>query len=129
MSRFLWVAAALALSAPTAAQVDWSHAQRVQVQLSNFKFAPRDLRLQAGQPTVLHLVNETEGGHDFTAPEFFAAADVKEEDRPDARDGSIEVPSGQSRDIALIPARGRYKLKCSHMLHTTFGMKGEIFVD
>jgi plastocyanin len=33
------------------------------------------------------------------------------------------------RDVAVIPAAGRYPLKCTHIFHSMFGMKGTIVVD
>src|SRR4051812_25845827 len=46
----------------------------VEINLSNFDFTPSTIRLRAGEPVVLHLVNSAHGGHNFAAPEFFAAA-------------------------------------------------------
>src|SRR5215207_6270873 len=71
-----------ALPAAAGAQApDWAHAQRVEVQLSNFAFTPSTLHLRAGRPVILHLVNSGSGGHDFTAPKFFAAAQMRPQDR------------------------------------------------
>ena len=44
------------------------------VELSNFKFSPAIIQLHAGTPVVLHLANTGSGSHNFTAPQFFAAA-------------------------------------------------------
>lgn len=119
-----------ALSAAAAAQApDWAHAQRVEVKLSSFDFTPSTLRLRAGRPVVLHLVNTGSGGHDFTAPAFFAAAQVRLQDRGAAGKGRVEVRGRQSIDIALVPRAGNYALKCSHAFHKTFGMTGRIVVD
>jgi plastocyanin len=118
--------ALLALPAAAAAQPpDWAHAQRVEVKLSSFDFTPSTIHLRAGRPVVLHLVNTASGGHDFTAPAFFAAARV----RNPAGKGSIEVRGHQSVDVALVPKAGHYPLKCSHAFHKTFGMTGQIVVD
>lgn len=118
------------LAAPASAQpTASSDAPRVEVRLSSFKFEPSSLRLQAGRPVVLHLVNTAGGGHNFSAPEFFAAAQVRGEDRAFVSKGSVEVPGHSSRDIALVPSGGRYRLKCTHTFHTTFGMKGSIVVE
>lgn len=118
--------ALLALPAAAAAQApDWAHAQRVEVNLSSFDFTPSTLHLRAGRPVVLHLVNTGSGGHDFTAPAFFAAARM----RNSAGKGSIEVRGHQSVDIALVPRAGNYPLKCSHAFHKAFGMTGRIVVD
>lgn len=119
----------LLLAAAGAAAQDWSAAAPVEVGLSNFKFSPRAVHLRAGAPVRLHIVNGSEGGHSFTAPEFFAAASVRPEDRGIVREGGIEVPGGQSRDVSLVPAAGRYKLKCDRGMHKMMGMSGEIVVD
>src|SRR5688572_29464489 len=120
--------AVIALAAPAGAQ-DWSRAQRVEVKLANFSYSPRTIRLRAGQPVVLHLVNTSSGGHDFTARKFFAAATVRPQDRGEVVGGSVEVRSRQSVDVALVPRAGRYPLKCGHTFHKAFGMSGTIVVD
>lgn len=98
----------------------------VEVRLSNFDFSPSAITLTAGRPVVLHLVNEGGGGHNFSAPQFFAAAaDVS----GPVRRGAVEVPGHQSVDIRLTPARGSYRLRCTHTLHSTFGMNGTITVE
>jgi plastocyanin len=125
-----FVLALLALPAAAAAQApDWAHAQRVDVKLSSFDFTPSTLHLRAGHPVVLHLVNTGSGGHDFTAPAFFAAAQVQPRNRGAVAKGSVEVRSRQSVDVALVPKVGDYPLKCSHAFHKTFGMTGRIVVD
>lgn len=122
--------ALLCLPAAAGAQApDWAHAPRVEVQLSSFAFTPSTLHLRAGRPVILHLVNTGSGGHDFTAPKFFAAAQVRPQDRPAAGKGRIDLRGHQSADVALVPRAGRYPLKCSHTFHKTFGMTGQILVD
>lgn len=121
------------LTAPAApaaaAEPDWSHAARVEVQLSSFKFTPATIHLRAGQPVLLHLVNAGSGGHDFTARDFFAAAAVRAGDAAFVHDGSVSLGGHQSRDIALVPPAGHYALKCTHAFHRMMGMAGEIVVD
>ena len=130
MREALAIAAALLLPASAAGQQpDWSGAPVVEVTLSSFAFAPETVHLRAGRPVILHLVNTSSGGHNFKASEFFAASVVREGDRPALRDGTVEVGRGTSQDIAVVPRAGHYPLKCSHTLHATFGMKGEIVVD
>ena len=44
--------------------------------------------------------------------------------------GTVELKKGETADIRLVaPAPGTYKLHCSHFLHTSFGMTGEIVVS
>lgn len=125
-----YLAFAFLLAAPgVAAQPDWSDAARTEVTLSNFKFAPQSIHLKAGQPVVLHIVNTASGGHNFAAKAFFDAAAVRPADAVMIHDGTIEVRGHQSVDIGLVPKAGQYPLKCTHTLHKTFGMKGEIVVS
>lgn len=117
--------AVVALAPPATAQAP----AVVNVQLSNFKFTPREIVLDHGRSYVFRLRNASDGGHDFTARDFFAAANVAAEDRRLVSEGEVEVPPGQVRDIRLVaPAAGRYKLKCTHSMHKFFGMSGTIIV-
>ena len=101
----------------------------VNVQLSNFKFAPKTIVLDRGRSYVLRLYNASGGGHDFTARQFFAAASIAPTDRRWVTEGEVEVPPGQLREIRLTaPAAGRYKVKCTHTFHKTLGMTGTIIV-
>jgi uncharacterized cupredoxin-like copper-binding protein len=129
MTRFA-LCALIALAAPVAAQApDWAHARRIAIELSSFKYRPETIRLRAGQPVLLHLANVSKGGHDFTAPEFFASAQLRASDRATVKGGRVEVKGGQTRDVALVPRAGRYRLKCSHNFHKTLGMTGDILVE
>jgi plastocyanin len=98
----------------------------VEVRLSNFDFSPSAIALPAGRPVVLRLVNSGGGGHNFSAPQFFAAATNVS---GPVRRGAVEVPGRQTVEIRLTPARGTYRLKCTHTLHSAFGMNGEISVE
>jgi uncharacterized cupredoxin-like copper-binding protein len=100
------------------------------VQLANFSFTPKTIVLDHGHSYVLRLDNVADGGHDFTAPEFFAASAIAADDRRLISDGVVEVPSGQVREIHLTApaAAGKYHLKCSHSFHKMFGMSGSIMV-
>ena len=102
--------------------------QIVDVDMSNFKFAPASVDLHAGVPTVLRLRNVGGRGHSFSAPEFFAASKLDPEAAALVRDGRVEVAGHATVDVLLIPTAGQYPLKCTHALHSTFGMKGTIIV-
>jgi uncharacterized cupredoxin-like copper-binding protein len=101
----------------------------LRVELSNFDFTPHELHLRAGQPTTLVLANLASGGHDFSAPEFFAAARIEQADAGLVDDGEVDVPGKSTRTVHLVPAAGSYKLTCTHTMHAMFGMKGTIVVD
>ena len=116
---------AFVVSAPAVSQ---TQPATVTVTMSNFKFEPAALQLRAGVPTVLHLVNTAGGGHNFTAPQFFATGRVAPASQPLIHDGTVEVPKHSAVDVEVVPAAGQYPLKCSHTLHSSFGMKGTIIV-
>ena len=124
-NSLLLAVATIALGGPVVAQ----QPTILNVQLSNFKFTPEDLVLVHGQPYVLRLANVADGGHDFTARDFFAAAAVAPGDRRYISEGEVEVPPGQVREIHLTaPTAGNYSLKCTHSLHKLMGMTGKIVV-
>ncbi|WP_417819076.1 cupredoxin domain-containing protein [Tritonibacter scottomollicae] len=113
----------------TGQDVDFARATHVQIRLSNFEFSPKEIRLQAGTPYVLDIINVASGSHNFTAPEFFAAGKVAPEDAQKISDGQIEVPKNQSRAIRIVPATGTYRLVCTHFGHSALGMRGDIVVE
>lgn len=126
---FVAVALSAGSTVPLFAQaVDYSRAPVVEVDLTSFKFTPAKVELRADQPQMLTLVNKSSGGHNFSAREFFAAADVAPQDAGLIKKGALEVESGQSVTIHLVPKAGQYNLKCSHFGHSTFGMTGVIVV-
>jgi len=119
----LFAAAALALtfSAPAVAQ---PAAQTIQ--LYSFGFTPNAIHLTAGRPVTLNFVNSAGGGHNFSAPSFFAAATITSGSAPN---GLVELGARQSRSITLVPRAGRYKVRCTHFLHQQMGMSGQILVN
>lgn len=118
----------LVLALPAAA-VAQPAPRPVEVQLSSFAFTPAAISLRAGEPIVLRLSNNGRGGHNFSAPEFFAAAQIAPGQNVTMRNGAIEVPSHQTVALRLTPARGSYRLRCTHTLHSSFGMRGSINVQ
>ena len=113
-----------------AAAPDWSTAQTVEVDLTNFAFSPTQLALKPGVVYRLHFVNKTSGGHDFTAKDFFADAVVDPEDQANLKDGMVMLAGNQSADVRLMaPKAGQYEARCTHFMHATLGMKGEVLVQ
>jgi plastocyanin len=130
---FLAAAVLIGLSASIAPPASAQQAQQsadVRVTLSNFDFGPALVRVPVRQRVTLTLVNSSKGGHDFAAGEFFRAARVDPADAAKIDNGTVEVPGHGNVTIGLtIDRPGRYKLKCTHFLHATFGMKGEIVAE
>ena len=108
------------------------NATPISVSLTNFKFTPSTITLKSGTTYTLHLVNNGGSGHDFAAPEFFKASTIAPADKSkiDSDDGDVDLDSGQAVDITVTPnTPGTYKLVCTHFMHQTFGMTGQIIVQ
>ena len=102
--------------------------ETITVRLSSFAFDPEQIRLKAGVPVRLRLVNESDGGHNFSAPTFFAASSFLPGSLVPSS-GAVEVGSHQTVEIALVPgAPAAYPLECTHFLHSAFGMHGTVEV-
>ena len=120
--------ALLATAGSAQSPADYSRASSVEIVLTSFSFTPDTLHLRAGVPVRL-TIRDAKGGHNFAAPKFFAAARIAPEDAGKIHGGKIELEGGEAVTIRLVPAKGTYKLTCTHFLHTSFGMKGSIVVD
>jgi uncharacterized cupredoxin-like copper-binding protein len=101
--------------------------ETITVRLSNFAFDPEHLRLKANAPIRLRLVSEG-GRHDFSAPAFFASSSFPSGSSAPP-DGDIAVGSDETVEIIVVPQKpGTYPLKCTHFLHSLFGMHDTIEV-
>lgn len=117
------------LAGPAAADENWGSAKTVEVQLVNYAFAPSTIRLHASEPVRIKIVNRSRTAHAFHSPSFFGAGLVREEDRQLVRGGRVFVPAGESRQVTVLPAAGRFVLRCSHQVHKMVGMRGQIIVE
>lgn len=111
----------LLLALPAAAQP----AQLV-IQLSNFSFAPKPIQLAAGKPVTITFENQSGGGHDFTAKEFFAASTITAGAAPG---GKVALAGHETKSVTLVPRAGTYDAHCSHFLHASMGMTDQIVVN
>jgi plastocyanin len=102
----------------------------VSVTLSDYTFTPNALNLKSGTAYQLHFVNSGSKGHDFSAPEFFAASQLAPEDQAKVNKGLVALESGQSVDITITPGQaGTYPIECTHFMHKMMGMHGNIIVQ
>lgn len=117
--------AAAARAAPAA---DWSKPQIMRVQLVDDRFIPDHLTFRHGVSYRLHLVNTGKDLHEFTAPQFFAEAVVRDPAKLANGGQEVVVQPGETADIDLIPQRpGKYDLRCAD--HDWDGMVGSIDVQ
>lgn len=115
------------LAAPATAQT--APPQPVEIALESFRYEPATITLDHGRSYALRLVNRSSGGHDFAAKEFFAAAELSPADRAKVVKGKVAVDGGESVTLSLTaPPPGRYPVRCTHFMHSAFGMKGQILV-
>ncbi len=114
---------------------DWSQAEIVAVELSEFKFEPSDLAFQEGIAYRLVLRNTGDRTHTFVSENFFKAIATE---KLVTADGMIATPylraiavrSGEEKELRFVPVRkGTYGLECTILLHSTFGMEGRITIQ
>ena len=132
--RIACLASALLLCASVAsgdnagAPADWSRAEHVDVRMLEYEFVPDQLRFRAGVPYQLHLINAGKEGHDFTAPDFFHAVEVRNPEALGAGKSSIYVKPGDAADIYFIANKaGLFAPRCAD--HDWAGMKATIIVE
>jgi uncharacterized cupredoxin-like copper-binding protein len=122
-------ALALVLAASAASAQPAPSPTVIAVQLSEFSFSPTTIELTHGQTYVLRLTNSGKHGHDLKAKAFFEAVSLAPDSAAKVKDGAVEVAPGETADVALTPtAAGSYEMHCTHPLHATMGMKGQITV-
>ena len=116
-------------SLPAISEIRAAEPAMVEVKLENFAFSPDTVKLDHDHDYVLRLNNTASGGHSFSAADFFAASQVEAADGAKIKKGAVDVPSHSTVTIHLKTGHaGVYKLKCTHFLHNSFGMKGQIIV-
>lgn len=132
MSRLLLLLA-LIFAAPAAAQQapepEWRQAVEEQVLIQLGAFEPNPLRLEAGRPTRLIFYNSSRTPLSFEAESFFRSAQIRAGDADLVRDGGLVLRPGETRQVALIPRPGRYRLRSGNWLRRLFGMSALIIVE
>jgi uncharacterized cupredoxin-like copper-binding protein len=105
----------------------WAHPKPMTVTMVDNRFQPDHLTFQAGRAYALHLVNRGKDMHEFTAPAFLKAAQVRDASRLANGGTDVVVQPGQSATLVLIaPPAGHYPLSCAD--HDWDGMLGQIDV-
>ncbi|HEY3849026.1 MAG TPA: cupredoxin domain-containing protein [Acetobacteraceae bacterium] len=124
----LCVAAFLCAATAAPPPVDWSKAQTMRVEMVDNRFVPDHLTFRHGVTYRLHLVNHGKDLHEFTAPEFFAEAMVRDPEKLANGGKDVVVQPDETADIDLVPQRpGQYDLRCAD--HDWDGMVGSIEVQ
>jgi uncharacterized cupredoxin-like copper-binding protein len=107
---------------------DWANAETVAVTMVNYEFIPDRLVFRRGVPYRLHLENRGSEIHDFSAPEFFKAVELKNPDVLGPYATRIVVRPHEAKDMYFIATRtGSYELTCAD--HDWAGMTARITVE
>jgi len=110
-----------------AAATNAPQAVHVTVRMTEYMFVPNHLTFRRGLLYDLHLVNDGQEIHEFTAPEFIAAIDLKNPDALGPYTNQFSVEPGATKDVNFIPRKaGRYPLICAD--HDWAGMTGTIVI-
>ncbi len=128
MLRSLALCLAL-ITAPALAAPEWRQARDYEVRLSSYDIAPRVMRVRAGEPLRLRLVNVSGQPHSFDADGFFSRAQLRGREARVVRGGKVIVPAGDVREILLVPAAGRYSAYSGSVLGRLLGMSSRIIVE
>ena len=102
----------------------------ISITLTNYAFTPSALNLKSGMTYHLHFINSGSKDHNFSAPQFFAAAQIAPEDQAKVEKGRVALEGGQSLDITVTPDHpGTFAVECTHFMHKMMGMHGNIVVQ
>jgi uncharacterized cupredoxin-like copper-binding protein len=119
----------LLAGASPAAAIDWRQAREVELRLTGFDVTPATMRLKAGQPVRVRLVNASRGAFRMDARDFLAAATIRTRDARAIEDGVVRVAAGRTVELSLVPRAGRYKIGASSFIYRILGMRGNIVVE
>ena len=112
----------------SAGATDWSTARKVRVVTVEYAFKPAQLTFQQGVAYRLRVDNKGKETHEFTAPDFFKAIELRDAKPLNADRTEIVVQPGQHKDLYFVAKQaGSYKLICSD--HDWAGMVGGITIS
>ena len=129
MRRFAFLLCLTLLSSPAAAAPEWRQTRDYEVVLSSFDIQPQTIRLRAGEPLRLRLINNSGEAHSFSAKGFFSAGQVRGRESRMLSGGRIEVGPWATREVVMVPAAGRYSARCANLFHRIMGMTARIVVE
>jgi uncharacterized cupredoxin-like copper-binding protein len=117
-----------ALPRPSSVATDWSRAEALTVTMAEYRFVPNQLRFRRGLVYRLHLENVGTELHEFTAPAFLAAIDLRDPAVLAAGKNEIVVAPGKAKDVYFVARQpGDYALTCAD--HDWAGMTGTIAIE
>jgi uncharacterized cupredoxin-like copper-binding protein len=107
--------------------VDWSTAKLVTLIAADYHFMPDHLVFQHGVPYRLHVENQGTQIHDLTAPDFFAAIEIRNPEFLTRSGTQLSIQPSDRKDIYFIARQsGSYGMVCAD--HDWAGMTMNIEV-
>ncbi len=124
----LFLGLVVALSPVAASAQDWRHARTVELRLTGRDISPASINLRAGEPVRLRIYNGAAHDHRLAADGLLAASRLRSRDAEHLAQGTLTVPAGEAREVVLVPAEGRYRIRSTNWLYRLLGMSSEITV-
>jgi len=119
------------------AAADWNNATVVSVELRDYGFVPREIRLRAGRPYRIDFYNSGGNTHYFNAPELFRAIATYKVEIPNHAE--VKADSFKQFEIArrggqlsffFIPlSAGSYRFHCHIENHAELGVEGVLIIE
>jgi uncharacterized cupredoxin-like copper-binding protein len=110
------------------AETDWSGARDVAIVLAEYRFIPSQLSFRRGAAYRLHLENRGAELHEFTAPGFLAAVELRDPGMLAKGKNEIVIEPRTEKLLYFVARRpGRYALTCAD--HDWAGMTGAIVIE
>ena len=107
--------------------------ERLEVDLDNYRFSPKEVHLKAWTITQITLSNTSNNLHYFGSRDFFKyGAEIISFSRSLSPPGLTHIPvAAKSSRIIYLFAKdpGEYPLNCNVPKHTQLGMKGYLLVE
>lgn len=116
---------------------DWNKMIPVTVELYDYGYEPRDLKLKAGQPYKITFVNRGTKDHYYTAPEFYKAIATRKamvnkvvEIKAPYFTAFEMLRNGGTIDLYAVPVvKGTYKVLCQIDDHEDRGSTGTVSIE
>jgi plastocyanin len=115
-------------SAPDLAKVDWTQARAVTIDMAEYRFTPDRLSFERGVAYRLQLENRGAELHEFTAPDFLAAIELRDRAVLNAGQNEIVVEPRTAKAVYFVARQaGSFPLNCAD--HDWAGMVGTIVIE
>ncbi|WP_324751129.1 cupredoxin domain-containing protein [Sphingomonas sp. LY54] len=124
----LFLGLVVALSPVAASAQDWRNARTVELRLTGRDISPASITVSAGEPVRLRFYNAAAHDHRLAADGLLAASRLRSRDAQRLAEGTLTVPAGEAREVVLVPAEGRYRIRSTNWLYRLLGMSSEIIV-